>query len=184
MLPYVTTERPPTIGFAYRSEPHKGMGDLIPALEKVHGLRPDVAVRCFGRVGKTVLPHWVDSLGYLTDEDLPAFYDQCAVFVLPSHYEGWGLPAAEAMACGATVVATSCGGTSDFVEHERNALVVEPGDVEALAGAIVRLLDDADLRFRIAASGSAGLATRTWASTAAAIRAILAQVVEGRILPE
>jgi glycosyltransferase involved in cell wall biosynthesis len=176
-------ERQRRIGFAFRTERHKGVGDLISALEKVHDLYPDVAVRCFGRVGKTELPHWVDSQGYLTEDELPAFYDQCAIFVLPSHYEGWGLPAAEAMACGAAVVTTNCGGTTDFAEHERNALVVEPGDVDALGAAIVRLLDDADLRYRIATAGSAWSTKMTSESAAAAMEAVLRQVVDGRTLP-
>jgi glycosyltransferase involved in cell wall biosynthesis len=170
-------DRERTIGFAYRSERHKGMSDLISALTEVHFRCPDVTVQCFGRVGKAELPSWVDSLGYLTDERLSTFYNQCAIFVLPSHYEGWGLPAAEAMACGAAVITTNCGGTSDFAEHEGNALVVEPGDVDALGGAILRLLDDTELRCRIASAGSAGLAGMSWESMATAMGAVLRQVV-------
>ena len=151
------------------------MGDLIPALERVRAVRPEVAISCFGPTWDAPpLPPWVESLGYLTDEELVDFYDRCSIFVLPSHHEGWGLPAVEAMACGAAVVTTDCGGTRDFAQNEVNALVVGAGDVEGLFQAIIRLVDDAGLRTRLATAGPGVLASVSWDASAARTRARIA----------
>ncbi len=174
-------DRSPTVGFAYRSEVYKGMADLLAALEQVRERWPDVGVCCFGQTDGAVLPSWVESLGYLNDEELPNFYNRCAIFVLPSHYEGWGLPAAEAMACGAAVVTTNSGGTTDFAVSERNALVVEPRRPDALSLAIVRLLEDQDLRYMLASAASAMAAEMTWEAAARATRTILESAVAGNL---
>jgi glycosyltransferase involved in cell wall biosynthesis len=170
------SERQRTIGFSYRTGPHKGMAELLSSLEQVHDLYADVTIKCFG-VGAVGLPPWVKTLGYLTNAELSAFYNECSIFVLPSRYEGWGLPAAEAMACGAAVVTTDCGGPADFAEHERTALVVRPGDTEALAHAIMRLLEDDNLRYRLASASVKQLSTMTWAQTATSLEAVLVRLV-------
>ena len=110
-------QRPLSIAFAYRREPHKGIPHLVAALERVHANHPRLPVRCFGSSDEANLPAWVEQRGFLTDKELVKFYNDCAIFVLPSHYEGWGLPAAEAMASGASVVVTACGGTADFTDR-------------------------------------------------------------------
>lgn len=88
-------------------------------------------------------------LGDVDDDALPAFYAAADVFVLPSdrRSEAFGLALAEAMAAGTPVVSTEIGtGTSFVNRHGETGLVVPPGDVEALAAALERLLDDDDLR--------------------------------------
>ena len=75
-------------------------------------------------------------------------YNRASVFLLSSRYEGWGLPAAEAMACGAAVVATRCGGVEDFVHDERNGLLAPVADPRTLADATLRLLRDESTRVR------------------------------------
>jgi glycosyltransferase involved in cell wall biosynthesis len=175
------SDRPPTVGFAYRIQAYKGMADLMPALAQVHEQWPDVVIRCFGKTDGGVMPSWVESLGYIDDDELRNFYNWCAIFVLPSHYEGWGLPAAEAMACGAAVVTTNSGGTADFAVHERNALVVEPRCSDALSLAIIRLLEDPNLRYRLATAASGAATEMTWEATASATRAILKSAVAGNL---
>jgi glycosyltransferase involved in cell wall biosynthesis len=171
-------KRQVSIGFAYRSEPHKGIPDLVAALERVHAAHPFVAVRCFGRADDPPVPRWVERRGVLTDADLVRFYNECAIFVLPSHYEGWGLPAAEAMACGAALVVTACGGTADFTGDGHNALVVSPGDPEGLAHAITRLIEDRELRNRLATTGAEETRDRRWPQTAATLHRVFRQVID------
>ena len=142
-------ERQLSIGFAYRREPHEGAPDLLAALKRFHATHPFVPVRCFGPADDADLPPWVERRGFLTDDQLVRFYNDCAIFVLPSHYEGWGLPAAEAMACGAALVVTASGGTADFTADGHNALVVSPRDAGGLAHALTRLVEDPELRNRL-----------------------------------
>ena len=174
--------RSASLGFAYRSEDFKGMTDLFGALEQVRQRYGDVPVRCFGYTGAKTVPHWVHHLGRLTDEELADFYNDCAIFVLPSHYEGWGLPAAEAMASGAALVTTDCGGVSDFVQNEHNALVVPPRDSDTLARAIIRLIEDPPLRCRLGQVGASHMATMGWDRSGTDLLDVLGSVARGRRL--
>jgi len=87
------------------------------------------------------------------DAELGRLYQSCSVFVFPSWQEGFGLPVLEAMACGAPVVTTACGGVSDFVHHGENCLVVPPRQPERLAHAINCLCRDPVLAQRLATKG-------------------------------
>jgi glycosyltransferase involved in cell wall biosynthesis len=78
--------------------------------------------------------------GYVPDEDLPALYNGADLFCFPSLYEGFGLPVLEAMACGTPVVTSN---TSSLPEVAGEAaLLVDPYDVEAIAAAMRRVLED------------------------------------------
>jgi glycosyltransferase involved in cell wall biosynthesis len=90
--------------------------------------------------------------GYVAAADVPAFYNAAEVFVYPSIYEGFGLPIAEAMACGTPVV-TSRGSSLDEVASDA-AVLVDPLDELSIAEALNRVLADPELRKRL---GHAGL---------------------------
>ena len=94
--------------------------------------------------------------GSLDREELPAVYAAADAMIFPSTWpEPFGLVPVEAMACGTPVVATGVGGSGEFLEHERNCLVVPPGDPVALADALVRLAEDDALRARLVEGGDA-----------------------------
>lgn len=78
--------------------------------------------------------------------DVAAILAQLDVFVLPSLNEGISNTILEAMAAGLPVVATAAGGTPELIRHEENGLLVKVQDYHALSGALVRYLDDAQLR--------------------------------------
>jgi glycosyltransferase involved in cell wall biosynthesis len=102
--------------------------------------------------------------GFVDDADLPALYRQAEILAFPSLYEGFGLPALEAMACGTPVVASS---TSSLPEVVGDAgLLVAPTDVPAWTAALRRLLDDESLRARLRAEGQAQATRFTWESAA------------------
>ncbi len=109
-------------------------------------------------------------LGHVPDAHLPGLYAGATAFVLPSRHEGFGLTALEAMACGTPVVAASAGALPETVGDAGVLVAPEP---EPLRDALTALLrDDArqrDLRER----GLERAATRTWASTAQAVDALL-----------
>lgn len=88
----------------------------------------------------------VSFTGRLSLEDLVKQYGRAEVAVVPSLYEGFGLPAAEAMSCGLPVVATTAGALPEVVADGEGGILVPPRDSRALACAIKRLLEDEHLR--------------------------------------
>jgi glycosyltransferase involved in cell wall biosynthesis len=102
----------------------------------------------------------VQFTGFVADGDLPAIYNLADLFVLPSYYEGFGLPVVEAMACGVPVVTSA---TSSLMEVAGDAAVlVDPSSVEEIASGMERLLTDDALRERCVERGLARAATFTW----------------------
>ncbi|HZP58488.1 MAG TPA: glycosyltransferase family 4 protein [Dehalococcoidia bacterium] len=111
----------------------------------------------------------VEYIARLETDELVRLYNSAQVVVSPSLYEGFGLPAAEAMACGAAVVATTAGAFPEFIDDGRTGLLVPPGDPDALADAIKSLLLDPERCARMGAAASADIRSRfTWRRTAEA----------------
>jgi len=115
-----------------------------------------------GKPGKTYAPGLVEGWGLservrftgkVPTASLKAIYRESAVAVLPSLYEGFGLPAAEAMACETPVVATSVGALPEVVGTEGAGRLVPPRDPEALAAAIRELLEDPEQRAEMGRKG-------------------------------
>jgi len=86
-----------------------------------------------------------------SEEAMARFYRRCDLFVLTSRMEGFPLPPLEAMACGCAVVATACGGISEYARPGKNALIVPANAPAALAEAIKQLLQDSGRRKQLAA---------------------------------
>ncbi len=120
----------------------------------------------------------VVSTGPLADDELRAFLGGADVFVFPSLDEGFGLPPLEAMACGAPVV---CSNASSLPEVVGDAgLLVDPTDVDGMAQAIARILDDPGLRQSLVERGLRRAASFSWARTAEATARVYAEVAERR----
>jgi len=108
--------------------------------------------------------HRVILTGKISNLDLASLYSRAHVFALPSLYEGFGIPLVEAMAFG---VPSLAGTTPALAELAGNAArLVDPKDVDGLAGELVRLATDDPLRERLAAAGRERAAGYTWARTA------------------
>lgn len=114
--------------------------------------------------------------GFARDEDLPALYSDAVCLAYPSLYEGIGLPVLEAMACGTPVVTSTVSSLPEVTGDA--ALLVDPYDVEALAGALRRLLDDSALRETLIARGTHQAAFFTWERAAAQLLAVYRQMVQ------
>ena len=109
----------------------------------------------------------VRSLGHVADEHLPGLYAGALCFVLPSLYEGFGLPCLEAMACGTPVVAADVAALPDTCGGA--AILVDPRDPGAIADAVERAAGDE----RLAAAGVGRAAGFTWDCTASLVDGVL-----------
>jgi MMP alpha-(1->4)-mannosyltransferase len=158
--------------------PMKGLVPLLEAMAKVRTERDDVELVIIGKPkGKSKIPGIIDRLGLtnavrfvsgVSTERIVELYAEAEVAVVPSLYEGFSLPAVEAMACGVPLVATTGGALPEVVGTDgETGLLVPPGDPGALAGTLLRALGDADLRDRIGAAGrKRALDNFTWRQTA------------------
>ena len=148
----------PAIAFVGRLRYYKGLRFLIEALRQVDaeawivGAGPEMP-RLQRRVDEAGVAERVRFLGELDDVALRIRLHSSDVYCLPAHLraEGFGLNQVEAMACGLPVVSTSVGGVGFVNRDGESGLVVSPGDAEALAAALNRLLSDDALRGRLGA---------------------------------
>lgn len=133
-------------------EPRKGIDDLLAVWSSLPAPRPRL-VLCGDAGWRTRLPNdpAIEITGYVTREKLRELYRNALAFVYPSRYEGFGIPPLEAMACGAPVIATRTGAIPEFGEGV--ALLVDPGDRDALRASLLRVIHDAALRRELRARG-------------------------------
>jgi glycosyltransferase involved in cell wall biosynthesis len=173
------------------------MKGLVPLLEAVAQIRTsrDVSLTIIGNpsthgpiaeaLSRLSLAGHVHTVFGVSDEELAAKYAEAEVAVVPSLYEGFSLPAIEAMSCGVPLVATTGGALPEVVgENGVTGLLVEPGNVSALADAIEQLLEDETLRKKIGAAGRARVLTRfTWEVTARGTEACYLALLNETALP-
>jgi len=158
--------------------PMKGLTPLLEALAKVRTERPDAHLVVVGKPrDRSKIPALIERLGLgdavqfvsgVTTERIVELYAETEVACVPSLYEGFSLPAVEAMACGVPLVATTGGAVPEVVGRDgETGLLVPPGDPSALATGILRALGDPELRARIGAAGrERALSMFTWRACA------------------
>jgi glycosyltransferase involved in cell wall biosynthesis len=114
--------------------------------------------------------------GFVSDDDLLRLYNACDLFVFPSFYEGFGLPALEAMACGRAVVCSSASALPEVVDGA--AILTDPYSVDEIARAMADLLLDAELRTRMERLGQRRAALFNWQNTAQRTLEVFHEVAE------
>ena len=168
----------------------KGLRYLLEAVAKLRTER-EVSLVVIGRekeggpssrlLDELGLRDIVEFVTGVPEERIIELYSEAEVAVVPSLYEGFSLPAIEAMSCGVPLVATTGGALPEVVgKDNETALCVPPGDSAALAAKIALALDDPELRARIGAAGRQRVIDRwTWRHTAVGTiehyRALLAE---------
>ena len=156
--PISKTQRENAIFFIGRHEPRKGLAVLLEAMTK---LPSDVKlwIGSDGPETQELQSRYkhdsrIEWLGRISDDEKIDRLHRAGVFCAPSlHGESFGVVLLEAMAAGTPVVASDLDGYRNVATHDRNALLVEPGDVTALASALARTLADSRLRQRLVEDG-------------------------------
>ena len=158
-------------------EPRKNVGGLLDAYERLAARRRDLpplvlagkatpeATPWLERLTREPLSRLVRHIGYVDPNARRGVYEGARVLVQPSFDEGFGLPVLEAMTLGVPVIAANAGALPDVLGDA--GLLVEPGDPDALGGAIERMLDDDALRAAASARGVLRAQTFRWDRTAA-----------------
>jgi len=168
----------PLVTFIGTMEPRKGVADLVRAFDRVAGSQPDVQLVLAGQPGwgadgveqalaRAAHADRVVRTGYVPDDTVPALLRASAVVVYPSLEEGYGLPALEALACGAPLITTS--GTAMEEVAGPAAVLVPPGRPDQLAEALAAALGEPAGSVGPARRRVLGLqiaAGRTWAASA------------------
>ncbi|MGE5927762.1 MAG: glycosyltransferase family 4 protein [Gemmatimonadota bacterium] len=157
----------PVVTYVGRLAREKNLDLLLEAWERVALRHPRARLALVGRgplereIRERSIPG-VHLAGLLSGSALSAAYASADIFAFPSVTETFGNVLLEAMASGLPSIVAAAGGVLEFTEHGMNGWLVEPNSVEAIAGALDRLLTDPALRQRIAANALATAAARRW----------------------
>ena len=150
----------------YRFEKWKGSDDGIDAFETVRKKHSNIQLVMFGPNPRRVFPRYVEYHKLPYGDKLRAIYNSCDIFLYPSHCEGFGLPPMEAMACKCAVVSTRVGGIPDYTISGVTALLSPPKSPELLAENLNKMIEDRELRIKIAQTGYDYIKSFTWDKSA------------------
>ncbi|HPL96836.1 MAG: glycosyltransferase family 4 protein [Smithellaceae bacterium] len=167
--------------------PLKGLNFLLEAVARVRRER-HLTLTVIGQPKKDgIIENLVKELklgdivrftGRIENEEFADYYAKSTLAVVPSLYEGFGIPAAEAMACGVPLISTSGGALPEVVGDA--GLVVPPADATALAQAITRLLDSAEERKKLAQAGLERVnSVFSWAKAAREVADVYREAIRG-----
>jgi glycosyltransferase involved in cell wall biosynthesis len=174
---------------ASADQPLKGLRYLLKALHKLLPEYPEIKLLIIGRpkedgdtaklIRRLKLSDHIEFVSGITTEKLVDYYAEAQVAVVPSLYEGFGLPAGEAMSCAVPLVSSSGGALPEVVGDA--GIQVPPGDAQALADGIKRLLDDESLREHYALAGRKRIEELfCWQVAAAEMIVFYNKVLEGQ----
>jgi glycosyltransferase involved in cell wall biosynthesis len=185
------------VGSLSSAQRYKGLDILIRAFARIRVSRTDLRLVVVGQgdglagyqatAAAAGVAGDVDFAGYQPHEQLAGYYQLATVLAMPStsRTEGFGLVFAEAGAVGVPVIGSAIGGVPYAVRHGETGLLVQPGDIDGLAEALGRVLDDADLARRLGAAGAArALAEYDWGPLALRTSEILMNAADVRVVQE
>ena len=158
-------------------EPRKNLIRLLNVFKKIKNKLSDYQLVITGKIGwktkiffETIenIPEWIKNdiiiTGYVSQDDLPLLYNGCDIFIYPSLYEGFGLPIVEAMRCGVPVITSNISSMPEVAGD--GAILVNPEDEEEIGNAIIRLIEDRELREELKKKGLERSKMFSWEKTA------------------
>lgn len=167
--------------------PLKGLNFLLEAVAQIRKTQP-VKLTVIGEPKKNgIIENLVAKLGVgdivhftgrIANEEFAEYYAKATVAVVPSLYEGFGIPAAEAMACGVPLITTSGGALPEVVGDA--GIIVPPADAAALAKAITHLFNNADERVKYAKAGLERVnSVFSWTKAAQEVVEVYREAIDG-----
>jgi D-inositol-3-phosphate glycosyltransferase len=120
----------------------------------------------------------VNFIGQKPQHELPYYYNAADIVVMPSHYESFGMAAAEAMACGVPVITTNVTGISNLVDESRSALVTSVNNPLLLASQIKRLITDKKLYHQVQNNSMENINDLRWGNIAKQIELVYAKYID------
>jgi glycosyltransferase involved in cell wall biosynthesis len=195
-------DRDPIVLWIGRLEPYKRADVAIEAMNEVRRSVPNARLVIVGagsarasleaQVSERGLDGYVRFTGYVCEEDKIEWIRGASVVVQTSEKEGWGMTVIEANVCNTVAIATDVPGLRDSVRDGESGLLVEYGNPAALAGALVRVLTDRELRRRLIRGGSAWGMRFDWDEVATRTEALIERAIQvhrepgtapGRLVP-
>jgi len=150
-------ERPRVVSIAEPApeKQRRGFRETVDIFARIRASRPDAELIFIGteRARMPDLPFDYVNTGPLDQDQMAAVLSEADVLVDASHWQGFGRPGLEAMACGAVPVMTNVGGLQEYGRDAENCLLVAPGDPAGAADAVLRLLGDRALLARLRSNG-------------------------------
>ncbi len=179
----------PSILYVSRLDKRKGLPVLLRALPGVKRVIPEIKLLVVGAgplesacrrlTHKLGLDNAVRFCGFVSPEDLPAWYAGCTVFCAPTlKPEAMGIILLEAMACGKPVVASRIPGYDEVITHGRNGLLFPPGDSEALTEVLLKVLTSSTYRESLSRQALADAQEYSWRAVAARIEQVYRTLTE------
>lgn len=149
------TSHPIILAMARPRTPRRGFPHVIEGLKRVKESKPEVEIVLFGDdLSKQKIPFDYRDEGVITNQNrLAELYSAADVYLDGSDFQGFGRPALEAMACGAACVLTKVGGVAEYARDDENCLLVPPKNPEAFAQAILKILNNPELKNRLIQEG-------------------------------
>lgn len=139
--------------FQLKQGKQKGVLTALRAMDKIHNLDSKAKVIAFGNLPKHAVPYYAEYHRNPSNSELVALMNDSAIFVITSKIEGTPAPPLEAMSCGCAVVSTDNIGIRRYLVNGQNGILVDVDDAEAVAEAVLKLMNDNELRRRIAING-------------------------------
>lgn len=166
----------------YRADERKGMKNGLLAIGAVQKKYSNIKIVLFGAKpeNKNIFKGLKNLEFHIfpVKDDLKKLYNSCDVFVYPTIEEAFGMPPMEAMVCGLPVVATTAGAIPEYSVDKKTVLLSAPGDIEKMKKNIIKLIENPDLRKRLATNAKKHIAQFTWEKSAGELEKIFMKYVK------